>query len=111
MNNKKLTNYKPKYFSDKFKGLSEDAKKALAKGYLMRLNSWHDPEWKDVYKDWLIATDSKFEDEGLQGFRTMAVWYWEKIATKKGSCDMVKKNWLDESARQEMRSFTRGIYS
>jgi hypothetical protein len=110
MSNKKLSNYKPKYFNDKFKGLNEDAKKALAKGYLLRLNSWHDPEWKYVYKDWLVATDSKFQDEGLEGFRTMSVWYWEKIHTKGGS-DLIKKDWLDVSARQEMRRFTSGIYS
>ena len=96
-----------RYFSDRFKGLDEKAKDAMAKAYLLRHKSWDDPEWVSVYAQWLTATENKFKDEGIKKFRTMACYYYDRVKQNKG--DHIKKDWLDNSAEEQRRKFTRGI--
>jgi len=79
------------YYSHKYLGMSEGAKKILAKVYLIRSKSFKDDEWVDLYKDWLIETDRKFHDKdtGLKDMVTMSVYYWEKYNSRR---QMFKKN-------------------
>lgn len=98
---------KHRYFSDRFRGLDDKAKEALAKGYLLRQKSWDDPAWVDAYAQWLNATDGQFKDEGIQKFKTMSCYYWEKVRTNKS--DLIKKGWLDQSVEDQMRRVSRGI--
>ena len=100
-------NRKYNYFSDRFRGLEEPAKEALAKAYLIRNKSWNDPRWTEAYKEGLIATDGEFKEEGIQKFRSMACFYYDRIKTKKG--DYLKKGWLENTAENEIRSITHGI--
>jgi len=116
--NKAEVNYDKKpvntgYFSHKFIGLNDQAKEVLAKVYLLRRTPYTDPQWLHLYKDWLIATDKKYHDqgEGLKELKTMAVYYWEKI--KLGKDSLVKKdcripgfNSLKDYANHEIRRRT-----
>lgn len=98
---------KYRYFNDRFRGLDDKAKEALAEAYLIRDKSWDDERWVKSYAKWLGATEGRFQDEGIQKFRTMACYYWERVKTNKG--DIIKKDWLDNSAEEQRRTFTRGI--
>jgi len=99
------------YYSDRFRGMSEKAKSAMNKAYLIRLKSWDDERWVDYYKDFLIETEEEFKEEGLRGFRTMACFYCERIANKKGCTDFMNKGWLDKAGELELRRISRGINS
>ncbi len=101
------------YFSHKFIGLNDQAKEVLAKVYLIRRDSYKNPEWAELYKDWLVATDSKYhkEGDGLKELKTMAVYYWEKI--KQGQDKLIKKDTrmpgfdsLKQYAQHELRRRT-----
>ena len=99
------------YYSDRFRGMSEKAKEAMAKAYLIRKKDWNDERWVDYYKDFLIETDEAFKDEGLKGFRTMACFYWERVANKKSNEDKIEKGWLEKAGELELRRISRGINS
>ncbi len=101
------------YYSHKFIDLNDKAKEVLAKVYLIRRDSYKKPEWADLYKDWMIATDRKYHNqgEGLKELKTMAVYYFEKIKQKQDS--LVKKdtrmpgfNSLKDYAQHELRRRT-----
>ena len=102
---------KPDYYADRFKGMSEKAKEAMAKAYLIRRKGFTDERWVDYYKDFLIETDEVFKDEGIKGFQTMSCFYWERVANKKGFSDIIKKDWLSKAGELELRRISRGINS
>lgn len=81
------------YYSHKFLGLDDRAKKALAKAYLIRREPYTNPEWVDAYADWLSATGNKYHDkhDGLKDFKTMANYYYTRIKSGKG--DVIKKDY------------------
>ena len=96
-----------RYFSDRFRGLDDKAKEALAKGYLLKNKSYTDPKWVDAYAQWLTATGGEFSEDGIQKFKTMSVYYWERVRINLG--DIIKKSWLDSAAEKQTEAFTRGI--
>ena len=104
---KTMTTKNYRFFADRFRGLNEGAKKALAKGYVLKNTSWTDPKWVEAYKEWLLATKGEFSDEGIEKFRTMSCYYWERV--RKDSNDIIKKGWLDEAAEAQKEVFCRGI--
>ena len=99
------------YYSDRFRGMSEKAKQAMAKAYLIRKKDWNDERWVDYYKDFLIETDEAFKDEGLKGFRTMACFYCERISNKKDMNNKMEAGWLEKAGQLELRRISRGINS
>ena len=97
------------YFSDRFRSINEDAIDALAKGYLIRHESWEDKRWIEAYKLWLLATKSEFDDEGIDKFRTMDCFYFERVKSNRGN--YYKKDWVNRAAEREIGRFTHGINS
>ena len=93
--------------SDIFRSLNENAKKALATGYVLKNTDLTDERWERAYKDWLQATDAEVVCQGIDEFRTMSRTCWERIRTD--SDDIVKKGWLDNAVEAKMEEFTRGI--
>lgn len=104
---KLMTTKNYRFFSDRFRSLNDDAKKALAKGYVLKNTSWTDDRWVEAYKEWLLATKGEFESEGIDKFRTMSCYYWERV--RKDTNDIIKKGWLDSAAEAQTEAFTRGI--
>ena len=89
------------YFKDHYTLMNEDAKGILAKVYLMRRESMENPEWVDIYKDWLKATNFKWKDGGINKMQALAKFYFESV--KQGKGDLIKK------AAEKREEFTYGI--
>ena len=75
------------YYSRRFAGMSDKSKKLLAEAYLMRQEPLSDKRWIDLYLKFVKATNKRFhsDDNGLKDFKTMAVYYWEKIRNRKNN--------------------------
>jgi len=102
------------YYKHKFVGLSDKAEDCLKKARKLKQVPYTDKRWQDVYKNWLLATDFKFKDqgEGYEELRTMAA-YHERITKNKS--DIIKKSYetrmpgfnsLDEYAVHEIKRRT-----
>lgn len=98
------------FYSHKYMGLSDKARKILAKVYLMRTKSFKDQEWVDLYQRWLVETDHKFHDEntGLKDLVTMSVYYWERYSAGRRTMQKQKNmegfSSLNEYALHEIRN-------
>jgi len=104
------------YYSHKFVGMSENATELLAEAYLIR-QDMNNPKWVDLYAKWLNTTDRKYhvDGQGLKDFRTMAVFYFEKV--KVGKNRLIKKDIrlegyesLKQYAKHEMKKRTDIYY-
>lgn len=98
---------KHQLLSDIFRGLNENAKKALATGYVLKNTDFTDERWERTYQDWLQSTDSEVGCKGIDEFRTMSWTCWERSRTDND--DILKKGWLDHAVEAKMEEFTRGI--
>ena len=92
-----------RYFKDHYFGMSDEARQIMAKVYLMRHKNYADPAWVDIYKDWILETDGKFKDGGINKMIAISKFFYEKIKLGKG--DTIKK-----TADRRVEEFTHGIY-
>ena len=90
------------YFKDNYTFMDEDAKGILAKVYLMRRESMENPEWVDIYKDWLKATNFKWQDGGINKMLALSKFYFENV--QKGKGELIQK-----AADKRVEEFTYGI--
>ena len=90
------------YFKDNYTYMNEDAKEILAKVYLMRRESMENPEWVDIYADWLNKTNFKWQEGGINKMQALAKFYFESV--KKGKGELIKK-----AAQKRVEEFTYGI--
>ena len=69
------------YYRQRFYGLSDKAKDALNKAYLMRKEPFTDKRWIELMVDFTEETKKAYytgEESDLRTFKTMAVYYAER---------------------------------
>ena len=105
---REVTTPKYAYYNRRFNGMSDKAIGALKECYRTRKKNLHEQDTKN-YATFLKETDSEFAEEGLKGFRDMAVFYVTYTKGKSEASGMIKKDWPQDHADNEIRSFCRGI--
>lgn len=95
-----------KAFASEMVSLDKKAKETLAKIYLNRQKDISEPEWKEIYSEWLTNAPASMRDQQVYSpnkLKALAKRYFEKIAS--GSPDEKKSFDPTNTIRREIEEY------